>query len=303
MRFGSILQNPHVEKVGIVMNSKIELEGLSSNQPYIAIHVILIPTKKMQHAFQRFIDFIAGWWWGSKVLLSRLHSAFVCVTEGPLIHLEPQMFAPTPWVHTQQAKRRSCRLPILHQRIQVPKMEGCLNLKWGCFGGGVSHEFLCVGFTLDLPPTDCMPWNIFRFGNPNPKLCLLLLLGREGPPSSKWDISKYNSWIWEEQTPPWTSYGHTSWDVFGLSSVWLNTWKNIILLDFSKRDSDNNLDTFSKSQSTQFFQTGCGIGRNNSKFKCKSVNHRIESPFHWFGSYQKHNPPPKKKQQQQQQIQ
>lgn len=61
MRFGSILQNPHVEKVGIVMNSKIELEGLSSNQPYIAIHVILIPTKKMQHAFQRFIDFIAGW--------------------------------------------------------------------------------------------------------------------------------------------------------------------------------------------------------------------------------------------------
>jgi len=153
MRFGSILQNPHVEKVGIVMNSKIELEGLSSNQPYIAIHVILIPTKKMQHAFQRFIDFIAGWWWGSKVLLSRLHSAFVCVTEGPLIHLEPQMFAPTPWVHTQQAKRRSCRLPILHQRIQVPKMEGCLNLKWGCFGGG-GFTYINLTYSLRrwLPP-------------------------------------------------------------------------------------------------------------------------------------------------------
>ena len=118
MRFGSILQNPHVEKVGIVMNSKIELEGLSSNLPYIAIHVILIPTKKMQHAFQRFI---AGWWWGSKVFVvsTPLHSAFVCVTEGPLIHLEPQMFAPTPWVHTKQATWRSC--PFCTKGFRYPK--------------------------------------------------------------------------------------------------------------------------------------------------------------------------------------
>ena len=37
---------------------------------------------------------------------------------------------------------------------------------------------LVCKFYLDLLPTNRMPWNIFRFGNPNPKLRLLLLLGK-----------------------------------------------------------------------------------------------------------------------------